>query len=616
MRHWRILILASVLMAWPGGLAARLYGTPAAVAQAPDESIQSPTSTPAPTLQAQNEPTPTPTFQVPDEPTFTPTPNPTPVPTDTLVPTVTPTPTKTTAPSVQPPGGTVTSQPTATNMPTPSTQPSGGTPTVTPLWPTDTPTPTPTWSATPACADGWEPNQQPGSGAVLVIDQAISSLTLYPEGDVDFFLLWGKGGRYYRVTTATGDGLDTRIQIFDPVGDLVAENDDFEPGNPAGQVKFQAPGEGWFAVKVDSRVPTDWGCRGYSITAVDVSPPTPTPTHTPGPPPPSPTATGTPTPVPGQVQPDEYEPNYDFNTAANIGVGQTVNLNFNAYPPGSAQIDNDYFRLYVKVEERLLIKTANLAQGLDTNLILYRDNGAVIAGNDDCVPGERYSCIEWAPDYTGLAYVLAGPVGTIPEATAAGSRAYSLTVEDIAGQTSTPMPGGNIGVWPTPTSVYGQPLPWPVTPIPPTSVAQAQASGAEGPLPMVNGTAPITTATVATSEAVVRVRPISVGPPTPTPRPMQSVTVELSVYYDENDNKAPDANEGVAGLSVRVLNASNNELLGQAFTDQSGHTNLTVAAPADVRVSVPYLGYNQSVQPPGKALTIRLVPMRLPSLIP
>ena len=269
---------------------------------------------------------------------------------------------------------TATSTPSPTSTPTDTLTPTP-TPTVTPLWPTDTPTPTPTWSPTPACADGREPNEQPGSGPALVINQALSGLTLYPPGDVDFFLLWGKGGRYYQVTTATGDGLDTRLRVFDPPGDLIAENDDYTPGNPASKLTFQAPGEGWFAVEVDSRVPTDWGCRQYSVMAVDVSPPTATPAPTAGPPPPSPTATPPPTAIPAQVMHDPYEPNYDFNTAANLGVGQTLNLSFNPYPAGSNGVDNDYFRLYVKVGEKLRIETANLAQGLDTNLILYRDSG-------------------------------------------------------------------------------------------------------------------------------------------------------------------------------------------------------------------------------------------------
>ena len=115
---------------------------------------------------------------------------------------------------------------------------------------------------------------------------------------------------------------------------------------------------------------------------------------------------------------------------------------------------------------------------------------------------------------------------------------------------------------------------------------------------------------------VVRVRPLVLAAPTATPRPSQPLTVDLTVYYDENDNRAPDASEGVTGISVRVLDAVNNQLLGQAFTDAYGHATLTVAASGEVRVSVPYLAYNQAVRPPGKAMVIRLVPLRLPSLIP
>ncbi len=289
--------------------------------------------------QARDEPTrtPTPTSTPTSTPTYTPTPLPTPTSTDTP----TPQPTSTPLPSVQPPLGTSTSTDTPVPTSTAVSDPPTSTPTpsptrtATPLWPTDTRTPTPTWSATPTCADSLEPNQQPGSGAVLVINQTVSNLTLYPAGDVDFFLLWGKAGRFYQVTTATGDGLDTRVRIFDPTGRLIAENDDYTPGNPASQARFQAPGEGWFSVAVDSDVPTDWGCRKYSVTAVDVSSPTATPTSTPGPAKPTATVTPSATTVPGQVMYDAYEPNYDMNTAANIGVGQTLNLNFNPYPAGS-----------------------------------------------------------------------------------------------------------------------------------------------------------------------------------------------------------------------------------------------------------------------------------------
>jgi len=410
------------------------------------------------------------------------------------------------------------------------------------------------------------------------MDQALDSLTLYPLDDVDFFRLWGKEGRFYQVTTATNEGVDTRLRVFDPGGALIVENDDYEPGNPASRVYFQAPGGGWLAVAVDSPVPAGWGCRQYSIRAVDV-PPTPTSTVTPAPLPTAtspPTAAPPPTAIPPEVMYDQYEPNYDFGTAANVGVGQTLGLNFNPYPAGSEAVDNDFFRLYVKAGERLLIETTELAPGLDTNIILYRGNGQVVTGNDDCAPGERRSCIEWTPEDTGLAFLLIGPVGPVPEATTAGARAYSLVIQEVVDETPTPTSTASGG------SSFSTPTP----------VPEAM------PTP------------------VVRVRPLSPSPPTPTPRPRQSLTVNLTVYYDGNDNGAPDAGEGVVGVSVRLLDGLNNQLLGQAFTDAYGHAALTVATVGQVWVSVPYLGYNQAVRPPGKSLMIRVVPLRLPSLIP
>lgn len=433
----------------------------------------------------------------------------------------------------------------------------------------------------------------------------MNDLTLFPRGDADFFSLWGKAGKYYQVTTTTTGGVDTRVRVFDPTGAIVAENDDYTPGNPASRATFMAPGEGWFAVAVDSRAPTDWGCRKYSVTVIDVSPPTPTPTATPGTPP-TPTRPATPTPpptaIPGEAMYDAYEPNAEFGTAANIGVGQTLNLNFNPYPAGSSGVDNDFFRLYVKAGDHLRIETASLAEGLDTNLILYRgDSLAPLLGNDDCQPGERRSCLEWSPDYTGLAYLLAGPVGTIPEAVAAGSRAYTLVVSNLAGQALTPEAAGSQAI----TAAYGQPLPWAVTPVPPTP------AGLLGGTPDWPGGA-----SPATPTAVVGVRTYSLTPPTPTPLPRQGVTVQLTIYYDENDNRGPDPNEGIAGLSIRALDSVSNQAIAQTFTDAYGHATLAVAAAGEVRLSVPYLGYNQAIQPPGKQLFVRLSPMRLPSLIP
>jgi len=283
---------------------------------------------------------------------------------------------------------------------------------------------------------------------------------------------------------------------------------------------------------------------------------------------------------------DTYEPNYDFATAAALGVNQTVELNFHIFPPGAPGVDNDFFKLYVKVGQQLRFETTNLAPGVDTNIILYReDTTTIIAGNDDCAPGEQRSCLTWTPDYTGLVYLLVGPVGLTPQGDTAAALGYKLSITDLTGQ-------------PTPTTAapaYGQPLPWPSKP------------------PATPSTLPTPAPTLTPD---LRVRVFSLAPPTPTPLPLQASVVQLTVYYDENDNKAPDRNEGVIGLNLQLLDGLTNRVLGQAFTNRAGHATLFVSAAGDVRLSVPYLGYSQAVKAPGGAFEIRIPAIHLPSLIP
>lgn len=463
-----------------------------------------------------------------------------------------------------------------------------------PIWPTDTPTPTVTWTPMPDCRDSYGDNDSPASGPVLAMNQALGDLTLFPQGNVDFFQLWGKGGIHYQVTTHSGEGVDTRLRVFDPLGNLIAENDDYQTGSPTSQVRFQALGDGWFSIAVDSGVPTDWGCRRYKVTAVDVTPPTATATKTPKP---RLTATRTPPPttIPAAHQPDMYEPNWDFERAANIGIGQSLKLNFNPDPPGSNAVDNDFFRLYVKVGQRLQIETQNLAVGLDTNIILYREDRSLIMGNDDCAPSELRSCLEWTPNLTGLIYILVGPVGTIPEATAGGVRDYTLTVTDQADQpTATPTRG--VSQPQTPSNPANANLPWAVTPLPPTTWP--------------------TSIPAATATPQLITRPLGGVAVTATPAAYQPIAIEINLYYDENDNKAPDPSEGLAGVSIRILDDNTNQRLGHLFSDSRGHAKLMVSAQEAVRVSIPYLSYNERITPPGDRITIRLSPLALPSLIP
>ena len=536
----------------------------------------------------------------------------TPSPTPTLTPTLTPTSTETPLPSPSP-----TARPTET--PSPS-----ATPTVTPVWPTDTPTATVSATTAP-CRDPDEPaNNRPGAGGqVLVINQALRELTLTPQGDVDFFSLWAKPNTHYEITTGSGDGIDTRLRIYNPAGRLIAENDDYQSGSSVSQVIFEAASEGWYAIGVDTATPMDWQCRTYDIVATSIEA-TPTPTRratATSKPTGQPTATPRATELPPEFETDPYEPNYDFETAANIGVGQTLDLNFNGYPPGASEVDNDYFRLYVKAGDDLRIETLNVAEGLDTNLIVFKEDGTAVAGNDDC-EGARRSCLNWQPDYTGLAYLLAGPVGTIPDAVTADARAYQLAVtfrtEESSnsgsvtgsfGGSSRRTDVGTSTVRPTATlnaGIFGAPLPWQVTPLPPTPLP----TGAT-PLPPPDGA----DAGVAFTGRV-KVRPFPLESPQATPRPQQPMTIEVTIYYDENDNRAPDISEGVSGVSVRVLDAPSNRLLTQTFTDSQGYANLSLTAAGEVRLSISYLGYNKSIKAPGGTFAIRLPALHIPNLIP
>jgi len=524
----------------------------------------------------------------------------TPTETSTAMPTLTPTGTP-----IEPPTGTATPSPTPT-----------GTPTA--VWPTSTPTPTGTPGATSTvdCRESGEPvNNQPGGGAVLVMNQAVSEASLTPLGDIDFYSLWGRAGQLYQVTTGSGEGLDTRLRVY--AGErLIAENDDYKAGSPVSRVTFQAEADGWYGVTVDSAAPMDWGCRRYSIVSVSIEG-TPTATATSSPTAtasPAPAATANATTVPEAIRPDAYEPNYDQSRAANIGVGQTLDLNFNGWPAGDNGVDNDYFRFYVKATDDLTIETTDLAAGLDTNLIIFREDGSVAAGNDDCTPEERRSCVSWQPGYTGPAWLLAGPVGVIPDAVAAGSRAYRLSIRNGAESrgnrrgTTTPDRAAatpdRAAATPDRAAVYGQPMPWRVTPL------------AVTPTPLISATPGSETDDGEPAPNGVEIRPFSLLPPTATPKPVQPVNIEVTIYYDENDNRAPDVSEGVAGVSVRVLDGTSNRLLSQTFTDSQGHAVLSVSTAGAARLSVPYLAYSKAIQPPGAMFEIRLPAVPVPSLIP
>ena len=563
--------------------------TPTETIDPTDEATLEPTptltATPTETVEPPLAPTLTPTLIVTPtvaiEPTNEPTLEPTPSITPTVILTVTTTPTPTNPPfsTATPAPVEPTPQPTETPPPTPTPTATSQPP------PPESPTPTPTPSPLPTCADTLEPNDQPEQAAILLLNQPLTELTLASLADRDYFQLWVKPGRSYELSTATSQGVDTRLRLLDAAGNVLSENDDVltGTGDPASRISFLANTEGWLWAMVDTAVPLEWGCRTYSLLWREVAPPTPTPTSTPRPTqPPEPTAVPPPTSTPLPTLFDAYEPNWDFERAADIAVGQVLDLNFYPWPADHPGPDNDFFRFSVKAGQALSFETLDLAPGLDTNLILYREDRTVIAGNDDCNSSERRSCLTWTPDYTGLAYALIGPVGLVPKGIAPETLSYRFSLTDQALQPEVEYVAHEYG-----QSAPIEDLPWEVVPPEPT----------DEPLD-------------------IQVQTFSLSAPAPTPEPLEPILIELTVYYDENDNKAPDFDEGVAGLGIRVLDSVTNRLLAQGFTDEQGYARIAVSAAEPVRVTVAYLGYSQPVRSPGDRFEIRLPGQELPGLIP
>ena len=292
------------------------------------------------------------------------------------------------------------------------------------------------------------------------------------------------------------------------------------------------------------------------------------------------------TPVPGL---DAFEPNYDFDHAAGIGLNvKYTNINFVPLPGQS--VNNDFFKVRVKTGMLVTCETLDLSAGTDTNMILYDDNRQGLAGNDDVdrTRGELRSRVTVSINYDGFLYILVGQGYAVPNSQAA-QYTYSLQCTVGAGQvtaTPTPPPGATTAP-PAPVSTPTPPIP---TEPPPSATSPAT------PMPPIS----------------VRALPT----PTPTGPVQQMVTADLQVYYDANDNGVADPGEGVVGLPARVYDATTGALLAQGFTNDTGHAVFSVPAAGSVRVVVPYLGFEAIVPPSGATIPVLISPRELPEQIP
>ncbi len=124
-----------------------------------------------------------------------------------------------------------------------------------------------------------------------------------------------------------------------------------------------------------------------------------------------------------------------------------------------------------------------------------------------------------------------------------------------------------------------------------------------------------------TPQEVARITLISAPPtlqPTGTPIPPRIVTASVLVAYDENSNHAVDPAEGVAGISVRVVDITTNRVIASGFTDETGYVQLAIVMDTPLQVVVPYFGQTWTLQNgnPAPAFTLLLAPGNQPGLIP
>lgn len=108
--------------------------------------------------------------------------------------------------------------------------------------------------------------------------------------------------------------------------------------------------------------------------------------------------------------------------------------------------------------------------------------------------------------------------------------------------------------------------------------------------------------------------------PTDTPNPPRVITAEIVIAYDENGNRTVDPAEGVAGISVRVVEINTNRVIASGYTDARGYVAFEVVTDAPAQIVVPYFGATWQIQRSGNraapAYTLLLTPGNQPGLIP
>jgi hypothetical protein len=439
-------------------------------------------------------------------------------------------------------------------------------------------------------ADAFEPNNTFSQAAETAADAAdLCNLTFYPPGDQDYFRWWGRTGITYIVSTSNvNPALDTVLDVYNPNQALIASNDDVAPGLARSEVRFTANADGYYYARVTNKTPTDPVNKLYCF-GIDSS------------------VSNTPTPPAGfPADADACEFNSTIETACLIVAGQPISgLNF--VPTLGSTQDTDIFKMWVKPGIYYTCETVIPASSpADTNMLFWDNNGNPFnpwLGNDDKVPGglDFGSKVSYLSTYTGWLFVVVGPVNVPPLAEAA-LHEYSLTctaeesTPTPTATATTPFTGGTGGTG----GFVASPTPQPTFEFP-TAVPTFDYSIFFTPTP-----AP---------PPVVQFQPLPTS--TPAGGSTQSATINVTLYYDSNNNFLPELTEGIVNAAVALYDNGTGQLIAFGHTNETGVARFTaVNAAGAVRVVVPFLNYSQVVAGSSADILIRVAPQPLPIGIP
>lgn len=440
-------------------------------------------------------------------------------------------------------------------------------------------------------ADAQEPNNTFTDATETAADATdLCNLTFYPPGDQDYFRWWGKAGITYIVSTSNLDaGVDTVMDVYNPNQSLIASNDDVAPGLFRSEVRFTASSDGYYYARITSKSPVDPVNKLYCFGIESSVDPTTTP------------------PAAFPTDADVCEFNSTIAYACLTVAGETKS-SMNFVPSLGSARDTDIYKLWVKPGIYYTCETIIPAgSAADTNMIFWDNNGNPFnpwLGNDDKGGLDFGSELSYFATYTGWLFIVIGPVNE-PPLDEAHLHTYDLTCTALdSTPTPTPSPtsaftggtGGTGGTFATST-----PLPTVALPT-------------QFPTPTPIDFSQFFTPTPA-PPPVVQFQPLPTS--TPAGGGTQAATINVTLYYDSNNNFLPELTEGIVNAAVALYDNGTGELISFGHTNETGVVTFTaVNAAGAVRVVVPFLNYSQVVAGSNAEILVRVAPQPLPIGIP